>query len=442
MAYIKRVRDTANQNFDLHDARLGEGEELNIVKDWAVNNTESTKYIANRTHYTDNEFELIYPTWNGYFSNSEAPETIELNNGMVLYKLTNTPITTTITDSDLEDIIVFYKPSTGPVQNTKTVAEIFTEETVEIQSTSQVGTNVEEVVYGTATKTFTIYNAVAQEEVEIGSKTIKLTEGIYALGNPDSLAVEIHPIKKPDSVIQLDVKYIPNSLIQRITTIENSYATTTYVDTAIQTISGQIPDISTKMDKNNPEGTGRFKLKGTDGYALFAKDIYVNYDFDLEQGQKVATENYVTTAVSTKMDASKRIFDSLFIGDNQNNNRVLTTADISTISGKVFKGIYANVSYLPVGAQVVEEGDYAYVLSAYTTGGSATITKYTYTNGSWTAAQDSLATNTFTPMQWKNINTDLQTELQNLGILNLENRVEELEAKVNAMFEKAEGQEF
>jgi hypothetical protein len=69
MAYIRRVRNTANQPFDLHDSRLGEGAEFNIVKDWAVNNTESTKYIANRTHYTDNEFELIYPDWNGYFSN-------------------------------------------------------------------------------------------------------------------------------------------------------------------------------------------------------------------------------------------------------------------------------------------------------------------------------------------------------------------------------------
>lgn len=442
MGYIKRVRDTASQFFNLHDERIDNGIGINVIKDWVVNDTQSTKYITNRTHYIDNRFELIYPTWNGYFSNDKAPEIVELNNNMVLYKLTNLPFTTTITNSDLEDIIVFYKPSTGPIENTKTITELFTGETVEIQSTSQIGTSIEEIIYGTTTNSFTIYNVTAQETVEIGSKTIELTEGIYALGNPDSLAEDIHPIKKADQVVRLDIKYIPLELIQRISTIENNYATITYVNDAIQTISGEIPDISGKMDKNNPEGTGRFKLKGTDGYALFAKDIYVNYDFDLEQGQKVATENYVTTAVSTKMDATKRIFDSLFIGDNQNNNRVLTTADISTISGKAFKGIYANISYLPVGAQVVEEGDYAYVLSAYTVGGSATITKYTYTNGSWTAAQGSLATNTFTPAQWKNINTDLQTELQNLGILDLEDRVEELEAKVSAMFEFAEGQEF
>jgi hypothetical protein len=41
--------------------------------------------------------------------------------------------------------------------------------------------------------------------------------------------------------------------------------------------------------------------------------------------------------------------------------------------------------------------------------------------------------NTFTPAQWRNINYNLD------NILTLANRVEELEAKVNAMFEFAEG---
>jgi len=152
---------------------------------------------------------------------------------MVLYKLTNLPFTATITNSDLEDIIVFYKPSTGPVENNKTIRELFTDETVEIQSTSQIGTSIEEIIYGTTTKAFTIYNVTAQETVEIGSKTIELTEGIYALGNPDSLAEDIHPIKKADQVVRLDVKYIPLELIQRISTIENNYATITYVNDAI-----------------------------------------------------------------------------------------------------------------------------------------------------------------------------------------------------------------
>ena len=448
MGYIKRVRDTASQFYNLHDERIDNGIGINVIKDWAVNDTQSTKYITNRTHYTDNRFELIYPEWNGYFSNNKAPETVELNDGTVLYKLTNIPITTTIANSDLEDIIVFYNPASGTPKYTETLAEACERET-EIKSTQSIGTNVEEIIYGTIptepqeeSTTFTIYNVLAQESVEIGNKIVKLTEGIYSIGKPSPLAEDVHPIKKPDHIERLDIKYIPLELIQKIDTIESNYATTTYVDTAIQIISGQIPDISGKMDKNNPEGTGRLKIKGNDGYALFAKDAYVNYNFDLGQGQKVATENYVTTAVSTKMDANKRIFDSLFIGNNQNNNRVLTTADISTISGKAFKGIYANSEYLPVGTGRVEEGDYAYILNQYVTGGSATITKYTYTNGSWTAAQNSLATNTFTPIQWKNINTDLQTELQNLGILSLENRIEELEAKVNVMFEFAEGQEF
>jgi hypothetical protein len=65
------------------------------------------------------------------------------------------------------------------------------------------------------------------------------------------------------------------------------------------------------------------------------------------------------------MDATKRIFDSLFIGTNQSNSRVLTEADIPTISGKIFKGIYANSNYLPVGIDNVSEGDYAYVLDTY-----------------------------------------------------------------------------
>ena len=97
MAYIKRVKNTANQHFDLHDARLDDGAELSIVKDLAVNDTTSSKYIANRTHYINNRFEKIYTTWDGSFTSAQAPDTEQLNlnsTAMLFYKVSNIPITT------------------------------------------------------------------------------------------------------------------------------------------------------------------------------------------------------------------------------------------------------------------------------------------------------------------------------------------------------------
>jgi len=39
MGYIKRVRDTASQFFKLHDERIDNGTGINVIKDWAVNDT-------------------------------------------------------------------------------------------------------------------------------------------------------------------------------------------------------------------------------------------------------------------------------------------------------------------------------------------------------------------------------------------------------------------
>lgn len=447
MSYISRVKNTANQHFDLHDSRLGEGEELNVVKDWQNNDTQSSEYIKNRTHYIKNRFELVDLDWSGDFTSEQAPKNETLNT-KILYRLSKIPLTSEeITTAFVDKMVVYYKPLVGDIDS-GILSEVISG-TLALQTNfiDDPDNKVKEIIYGIENSSdvdeyFVLYNVADTQEVIIDSTTITLEPGVYGLGfniiDQGSHGIYVIRYYNETEYSPLNENYIPDT-IARIADLDN-YATITYVNNAIQTISGQIPDISGKMDKNNPEGTGRLKIKGNDGYALFAKDAYVNYDFDLGQGQKVATENYVTIALTDKMDANKRIFDSLFIGDSQNNNRVLTTADISTISGKTFKGIYANSSYLPVGAGRVEEGDYAYVLNGYTTGGLATITKHTYTNGSWVAAQDSLATNTFTPTQWKNINTDISPYVAKIE--ELEGEVADFYDIIETMFEFAEGKEF
>ena len=458
MAYIKRVRDTANQNFDLHDARLGEGAELNIVKDWAVNDTQSSKYIANRTHYTDNRFELINPNWSegelpGKFASDNAPQVIELENDYVLYKLSNTVITSQeILDNLLDKCIVYYKPYNSVV-NIGTFATVFNTWSRGYATTGNYGQHTTEVTVNANknnnTVIYKMYYVYDNDSFILQNTQLNLTKGLYALSLKD-LSTQpyiLRVLKGPDQDIKLDIKYIPDSLIETIATIENSYATTTYVDTAIQSVTGQIPDISVKMDKVNPEGNGDFKLLKTTGNIpsniYVTGNVYSNYDpNDVTAQKKLATEEYVTNGLATKMDATKRIFDSLFIGTAQNNSRVLTTDDIPTISGKIFRGIYADSSYLPTGVGYVDEGDYAYVLTQYTNGSSATIIKYVYTSGTWTSS-GTFATDTFTPTQWTNINeaSSLINTLQNT-ITALELRVAELEEQCEAMFEWAEGQEF
>lgn len=487
MAYIKRVKNTANQHFDLHDARLDDGTELSIAKDWAVNDTESSKYITNRTHYTNNRFELVYPTWNGSFSDNEAPnaeEIVQNSVNMLFYKLTNIPISNTIQNANLEDIIVYYKPSSGLAQNTKTMAQLFDGETIEIQSSIYLDIDeyVEQVEYGTTTNSFIIYNVTAPATVTIGNKELELTAGIYSIGKASLLEEDIHPIKKTDQVVKIDIKYIPDEIINSIGAIPNTYATKTYVDNAVAAIS--IPDISGKMDKNSPIGYGDFYLLPNDqnlgGRAIIGSDIYANfteeysiYDSTLEdfipktrtQVEALLEDGYTIELVSElpaqgvankvyKIQTSKKVATEDWVNQNKmpinqtdftaltiNSKRVLTSDDLGD-----FKGFYADVSYLPILDVLV--GDYAYVLNAYVNNGHASIKRYVYTtNGqtnSWVADQSNLAADTFTQAQWKNINTDPESIIAPYisRITQLETDLADLVDICNTMFEFAEGKEF
>jgi len=166
MAYINRVKNTANQPFNLRDSRLDSGEELNVKKDWLVNDTTSSKYITNRTHYVSNRFELMDIEWDGSFVSEGAPMIEELQNDYVIYKLSNFKLdsTTEIITSFLEKTLIYYKPYGGTTQR-KTYDEIFSG--TPTVATNSVGTNVTEIIFGVSGETFTLYNVAEDETITI-----------------------------------------------------------------------------------------------------------------------------------------------------------------------------------------------------------------------------------------------------------------------------------
>lgn len=75
--YINSVQNSAGQKYNTRDRRLDTfldtNGELNISKDWMVNQDTSPEYIKNRTHYKD-----FISNWDGDFLTENAPDPIPL----------------------------------------------------------------------------------------------------------------------------------------------------------------------------------------------------------------------------------------------------------------------------------------------------------------------------------------------------------------------------
>lgn len=466
MAYIQRVKNTSNRPFDLHDPRLDSGEGLNVIKDWEVNDPNSSKYITNRTHYTGNRFELINPNWSegqmaGRFINENAPEVIELGNDYVLYKLSNTVITAQeILDNLLDKCIVYYKPYNN-VANIGTFATVFNTWNRGYATTGNYGQHTTEVTVdankNNNTVIYKMYYVDDNDSFVLQDTQVNLTKGLYALSLKD-LSTEsyiLRILKGPDQDVKLPYKYIPDELLSRIDTLEDTtgsldttYATISYVDEKVITINTNLVN---KMDKTNPTGTGIFNFTGNvnlingdlttslngqnvGGRIIAAGNIYANTN------KLVATQEWVGLQY---MPLNQTDFSALTV----NNVRVATINDLSNVEVGLCKGYFSSKSYLD--NVFANNGDYAYVWEAYVQPSAgapmiaATAKKYIYNEEWLLSTPTETITNTFTPTQWKNINeaSNLINELQNT-ITSLENRVAELEEKCEAMFEWAEGQEF
>lgn len=466
MAYIQRVKNTSNRPFDLHDPRLDSGEGLNVIKDWEVNDPNSSKYITNRTHYTGNRFELINPNWSegqvaGRFTNENAPEVIELDNDYVLYKLSNTIITSQeILDRLLDKCIVYYKPYNN-VANIGTFATVFNTWSRGYATTGNYGQYTTEATINASKNNnaviYKMYYVENDDSFVLQNTQVNLTKGLYALSLKD-LSTEpyiLRVLKGPDEVVKLPYKYIPNEILTRLNDLETStgtipttYATIQYVDEQVNTIN---TNLVSKMDKTNPIGTGTFNFTGN--INLINGDLTTSLDGQNTGGRIIAAGNIY--ANGNKLVATQEWANAQYIPLNQtdfsaltiNNVRVATIDDLSNIEVGLCKGYFSSRPYLD--NVPANNGDYAYVWEAYiqpSVGASmvaATAKKYIY-NGEWLLSTPTeTITNTFTPIQWKNINeaSSLINELQNI-ITSLEDRVAELEEKCEVMFEQAEGKKF